>query len=68
VSKTAFCNSAVIKRLLPSGNHETLLAAKGVYHGFIEAQKMSTKTTNPSTVDDEVDDDGMQGMSESRLG
>ena len=58
-----------MNRRLPSGNHETLLAAKGVYHGFIEAQKMSTTAANPSNVYEEVDDDGdgMEGASDSCL-
>ena len=57
-----------MKRRLPPGNHETLLAAKGVYHGFIEAQKMTTTAVNPSNVYEEVDDDGMEGRSDSCLG
>ena len=43
------------------GNHETLMAAEGVYYGLVEAQNIRTKKLEDMDDDDEEED--MQGKS-----
>ncbi|CAF0836926.1 unnamed protein product [Adineta ricciae] len=44
--------------VIEEGNHETLMGARGVYHGLVEAQNLRVKGEN----EDELDEDGMEAI------